>query len=244
VLVSAYPHPTRGVVRHADILPFTQFATVGGATPADNFARTLARSSILAMAEEQLYKESTSGLLRGQTLEVLAPYAVATPFPALGSTGQAAWQTELAPFWDKIAIVPADGSKPAFFVVDPKTGSLLAMLSDGSGGGLSASDQALGDGTLKLLDLMNVVGAFGGASLGFGCTLALGAAILKVVLAEAAMVAQIGPDATADNPFSKAACGLGCDLAKNLIAVPVPWFGKIDGILVLLNHGITCGCPP
>jgi hypothetical protein len=120
---------------------------------------------------------------------------------------------------------------------------MLAILFDGSGGGLSASDQALASATLKVLDLMSAAGNFAGASFGFGAVIALQAAILKVVIAEADMIACIGPDAQGTDPFGKAACGLACDLAKNTISVPVPIFGQIESGFNLAGNGISCGCP-
>ena len=89
-------------------------------------------------------------------------------------------------------MVPVDGSVPAFYVVDPATGSMLAILFDGSGGGLSASDQALASATLKVLDLMSAAGNFAGASFGFGAVIALQAAILKVVIAESELSGETG----------------------------------------------------
>jgi hypothetical protein len=243
VLVCAYPHPTRGLVRHADILPFTQFATVGGKTPADNFNLTLARSSLLAIAEQQLYQESTAQLLASKALTAVVPYSAASPFPSLSAADRTTWDKRLQEYSNKIQMVPVDGSVPAFYVVDPATGSMLAILSDGSGGGLSASDQGLANATLKGLDLISAMGNFAGASFGFGAVIALQAAILKVVIAEAGMIASIGPDAQGTDPFGKAACGLACDLAKGAISVPVPIFGQIEGGANVGGSGISCGCP-
>jgi hypothetical protein len=101
----------------------------------------------------------------------------------------------------------------------------------------------LANATLKGLDLISAMGNFAGASFGFGAVIALQAAILKVVIAEAGMIASIGPDAQGTDPFGKAACGLACDLAKGAISVPVPIFGQIEGGANVGGSGISCGCP-
>jgi hypothetical protein len=120
------------------------------------------------------------------------------------------------------------------------------MLSDGSGGGLSASDQAMSQGALSASNWLGVAAEFAEGGFAFSAVVAIQQAILKVVLAEAAMVAEIGSDPVTGNPMNKAACGLACDLAKSGILgfLGLGGVSKGDAIGNATGGGsITCGCP-
>lgn len=119
-------------VRRADILPFSGFATAA-ADGDERFRVTLEKSAHLAILEDALFETSTRSLLEGQSL---AEY----------SAVRDGWDPERQRTWSNLVessglqnhqLVPEGGDRLTFWNVDSRTGELLGVLWDGSGGGVT-----------------------------------------------------------------------------------------------------------
>jgi len=114
-----------------DLVDLTRWRTVTHAGDArSNFEANLARTAMLALLEDAIGDVSTLSLLDGQPLQQIPdrPYTDTTPpevyhrWEALlyGTTG--------------VRIGPEDGTTIAYFHIDRRTGAVVAVMPDGSGG--------------------------------------------------------------------------------------------------------------
>jgi len=167
--LTQFPKPPRAMAFRADLLPFTRFATLS-ADPAQAFQTTLRRSAYLASVEASRFNQSTRRQLAGAAL-LRKPFSGLTPeFDPLPAPTRAAWERLLAPLsgagrWD--VLVPRSGAPLAAWAINADTGSLLGLLSDGSGGGTADLCRALSTIT-NLMTLISVIGGYAGASFAFG----------------------------------------------------------------------------
>jgi hypothetical protein len=123
------------VVRHADLLPFADFATAA-TDPEEGFRLTLEKTARLAVVESALFETSTRSLLAGKRL---GPFE--TVYDSMSERGD----EEQADQWDRLFdqyeeyggynLLPADGTPLAFWNINEETGELVGVLPDGSGGG-------------------------------------------------------------------------------------------------------------
>jgi hypothetical protein len=244
VLLASYPVPGKGLRTRADILPFTRFATAVDDDSA--FSKTLEASLLLALAEKSVYTTSTVALLEGKSLLGLRDYPdLEEAMPTVAPERRAALKRALEPYENNINVVAQDASVLAFFTIDRRTGSALAIMPDGSGGGLSGDDKRSYDSAMSLANWLSVVGEFGGLGFAFGGVVALSKAILRVITAEALMVAAIGTDEDPGNPFADGGCNLACDLAKSTVSevFGLGALSKADALADALGPGgYSCGC--
>jgi hypothetical protein len=236
--------PGKGTVRRVDILPLTRFASVS-TTPQAAFERTLESSLLLSLAESKLFQNSTVSLLENQDLRLLDTYpSVDTDLADLDAATRQTWGKLLEPYAESINVLPKSGKPFAFYCLDPRTGTAIGVLPDGTGGGSSSDPKAVGNAALGLLNWASLLGELGGFGFAFGAFVALQKAILKVIIAEAIAVSQIGGDG---DPFSGKGpiCDLACDLAKSA-AWELTGMGKVSKAdawaEAVTGKSIPCGC--
>ncbi|MDH3190831.1 MAG: hypothetical protein OEM39_09390, partial [Acidimicrobiia bacterium] len=215
VLISRTPIWEGGEIRKADILPFTSFHTVGPGA-AEAARKTAERTSLLAAAEELLFDKSTVAILGSRSLRELGPFDQPDPShphaPLLRS------------YMGSTRLIPDDDGEFAFWSVDQR-GTVIGVLPDGSGGGSStttpnqqckAANQAS-----AIADLYN--GAMG-MPWAYGAFVALGSAIAKQALREAAIIASLGGP-TPDTSGCGGPTDVPCDVGKGFVFDNLP-YGK------------------
>lgn len=179
------------------------------------FEQALQASLHLAVAEATLYPQSTLAALADQELTYLAPgAAIESVAPALDDASKAAWQRAMRDHTSMHRVVPASGSPVAFFSIEPTTGHTVAVLPDGSGGGVRAvALRAERDRVIAMLNWFGFGSGLAGASTGFGFWVALQKAVAKQILtATIAIVELESPEAGADLPGT--AADVVCDGIK------------------------------
>jgi hypothetical protein len=246
-----------GRVRRADVLPCTRLATLGP-DRVRAFDRTLERSAALAVAEGRAFRTSTWNALRGKRL-TLVPKGFVRP-DALAFAPEAArghWRALLDDWNDHHRLVPADGTPVAFWAVEPGTGSVLGVLADGSGGGITANPECQVFVDKAILSLLAI---FGGA-LGLGAVgaftsfaKAISAQMLRyahvIENLDKPNVAELAQQAT--EAFYDEVKGVACDLVKPVVLDTVgaqllgedlvERIGQADGLLDIA--GLALPCPP
>jgi hypothetical protein len=128
------------VVRSVDVLPHTRFATAEEDREAA-FRATARQSLRIALAEQALYATSTASLLEGSPLVVVKSAIASTLKDAdPADVEQMRIAARNLPNDHPILIVPAEGTPAALWAIDGHSGSVVGLLSDGSGGGSSADE--------------------------------------------------------------------------------------------------------
>jgi len=120
------------VERTLDVLPLSRAATVVDG-PDERFFRTLERTADVAITEAELLETSTADLLDGIELTRLGDLS-AEDVGEERLDAYHALRERAGVSADDYQLVPADGSELAFWNVDRRTGSLLGVIDDGSGG--------------------------------------------------------------------------------------------------------------
>ena len=241
------------VVRHADLLPVTGFATAA-ADPKEAFQLTMEKTARLAVVESTLFETSTRSLLAEKRLG---------EFDTVYDSIREKWGEERADSWDYLFaqhdeydgynLVPADGTPLTFWNVDHETGELLGVLPDGSGGGREAEgilkqirqiDKAISLYNLWLVGagsaaLLTPWGAFAiGVVAAYGQTLArlYGAAALAVTIMDASQL---------DEQVRSAIRSLACNVARSIVFAFIDnWVvDAIDNILGVAGASNPTSCP-
>ncbi|MGA8039577.1 MAG: hypothetical protein WCA93_05655 [Acidimicrobiia bacterium] len=211
VLLARRPLFDGGAMRRSDILSFTRFATADP-DPVAAYAATLRASTRLAVAEAAIFSDSTISRLRERALDYLGP-VVAAP-----REGPNAGHARLLDRWAADhRWVPADGGSFAFWAAS-RMGSLLGVLPDGSGGGSSFDGNAQCSAMNQAFSALDLLGWAGGLPFAFGAFLALGKAIAKQALREAAIIASLGGEMPDTSQCGNGLRDVPCDLAKDLIS--------------------------
>nr|BFE74488.1 hypothetical protein GCM10020092_077890 [Actinoplanes digitatis] len=251
------PHFGTSRVRHADVLPYTRWSTLG-ADRVGAFDRTLERSAELAVAEGVAFKTSTWGALKGKRLTLVPKGSVGSDrIAALPEATRAQWRALLDDWNDYDRLLPADGAPVAFWAVDPDTGSVLGVLADGSGGGTSNDVECQISMEKAFLSLL----AIAGGSLGMGAVgvfVALAKAISAQMLRYAHVIENLDKPGVAElaqqssEAFWDEAKGIGCDVIKSKVLdrLGARVLGKdhagtagyVDGWLDVA--GMAMPCPP
>jgi hypothetical protein len=154
VLYKQYPIFGKGRRREVDVLPFTRWATLTKDST-QNFQTTLARSAYLALAEAEALPTSTLSELKDKQLKALAPGSVFdADLEFVPQASRRAWSTLLNNWSAYHRVVPADGAPFAFWAVDPRTGSMLGVLGDGSGGSSYEENECIINNTQSMMSLL------------------------------------------------------------------------------------------
>jgi len=210
VVLSGRPLLDGGTVRTADMLRQTAWVTAAD-DPVEARIATVRNSVRLAVAEAALFDDSTAARLDGRELAVIP---AGTPAPREGLF--AAFAKLLDRWSSHHRVVPADDGPFAFWAVDA-AGSVVGVLPDGSGGGITSDPNAACKTINKGAAWWDLFGAGVGLPFAYGAFFALQKAIMKQTLREAAIIASIGgpePDTSE--------CGSGpgdvlCDWGKDAL---------------------------
>ncbi|MFN2518189.1 MAG: hypothetical protein ABR604_03955 [Jatrophihabitantaceae bacterium] len=227
-----------GRLRRGDILPITSFDTTG-ADRAKALARTLRQSARLAVGERAVYDTSAAGLLDRAPL-VEASNGLPTSFHLTDAQAKQ-WTRLLNEYPVARRLVPSSGRPLAFWAVDQRTGSLLGVLDDGSGGGRSASPRSTHGVAAPCVDELsdqafNALGALGG-----GIYAIVGKACARI-FARAARTLTTGPVPDTGDPndiLRDAACDLAKDAAFGGLGVDAI-AGPIDDIADMFGKDLPC----
>jgi hypothetical protein len=202
------------VVDSVDVLPFTRFATIGP-EPEEALTLTIARTARLAVIESELFEESTAALLAGQDLVAIRRgRSVSSVLPDLDEAAVEKWDRLMEPWrWTHHRIIPKSGAPFSFWAIDSRTGTLIGVLPNGTGGGSRASQL---EKTLKQIDtilsIMGIVGTLVGASQ-VGIVIAYGRALARMYLRSAIVISTLD-SANADEKFKKIVFSLACEAMR------------------------------
>ncbi len=205
--------PGDRLVRRTDILPFTKFAAVGRPGP-EAFRHTLERSLHLSLAESALHAVSAEKLLHAVPLLAMGPNArrVGDVLEGLDGATRARWDDLVRPYRPELRLLPTAAAPFAFWAIDPTTGSALAILDDGTGGGREETEALLHD----IKDFLSLLGIFlsvGGAPWQLGVIITYGQT-LATLYANAAVVIATLDAAGADEATQRAVYGLACSVLR------------------------------
>ena len=133
-LHSVMPRGKKSMVRRVDLLPLGPYAAIDTDARA-SLSQAMNATARLALVEDALFKTSTKSLLEGSSLTVIPPFtAIQSVISGLSQDLQDRWRMAQSGYTNSYRLVPASGSPVAFWHVDQKTGALLGVLSNGSGG--------------------------------------------------------------------------------------------------------------
>lgn len=204
-LVVDQPRFGDGFVRRVDILPLGPLASIArdGETA---WEETLRQSARIAVAESATLKTSTLSLLGSESLAVNEPDFLRTLPSDLDGAVRDQWNaaTRFLP-WDDILLIPNDGEPVAFWAVNKKTGSLLGVLDDGSGGARERRElmQQLRS-SLMMLDALDLVAGLKGASPGLGAWISLQKVVLESLVRSTIIIDMaLDPDYEGPIPESR-----------------------------------------
>ena len=124
----------KGAVRKVDVVPeFNRWRGLH-ADARKSFLAAMRRSLPVSLREAQFMADSAARRLRDQTFVVLPRFASAASVPAWSPAQRATLAPILDAYDGMIRLVPASGDVPAMWVVDPASGSTVAVSADGRGG--------------------------------------------------------------------------------------------------------------
>jgi len=206
--------------RSVDLLPSARFTTVDD-DPIRAFATTAAGTARLALAEAAGFPNSTATALKGEALVPVgfSIFDLLDPLdPALAKAMDAAvepWRTVRPRL-----LIPADGTPTAAWAFDGRTGSLVGLLADASGGGSEEAEiedtfdraERLLSGASLLSDLSSAAG-LGGFSFAGGVWIQLEQTKLKKLKAATLMLASMQPPREDIGDLSDLGCGIAASAA-------------------------------
>ncbi len=226
VMYREYPQFGKGRRRSVDVLPLTRWANLSP-DPAKAFASTLRQSAYQAVAEAAALPTSTLSLLKGKQLRALPPGGVyGSSLEFAPAESRVRWYELLNAWSSYIRVVPVDGAPVAFWAVDPRTGSLLGVIDDGSGGSFGNDVECQINDLNSLLSLIGLFGELAGMS-ALGVWAIFGKLVAAQVLRATAIIANMEAEGAGDQAneavkqFDKDIEGVSCDLLKSLIASAV-----------------------
>lgn len=214
LLLSERPLYEGGVLRTADLLPLNGWATAASDSR-DAFRLTARRTARLAVMEARLYDDSTTTRLVGRPLHHLPP---------IGSINResaaAGWAKVLSAYAGRHRLLPTDGGPFAFWAID-RSGTLVGILPDGSGGGISKDVNQQCKAINQNAALNQLLNRLLGLPFVYGAIVLLAKAIAKQYLRAAAIVASLG-DQTPDTSGCGKASDFLCDLLKDALTQAPP----------------------
>ncbi|HEX6052778.1 MAG TPA: VWA domain-containing protein [Gemmatimonadaceae bacterium] len=237
VLLHERPIYTGGVLRTADVLPSSGWATAA-ADPREAFRLTTRRTARLAVTETTLYADSTGTRLAGRPVQYVPPIGTADR-----RSTAAEWVKVLSSFSGRHRLVPADEGPFAFWAVD-RSGSLLGVLPDGSGGGISKDANQQCKAINQGAALSKLAHTLLGLPFSYGVLILYAKAVAKQYLRAAAIVAALG-EGTPDTPMCGKASDFICDLLKDTLtnAPPGKPIGVFDDLMESATGDGPLDCP-
>jgi len=213
-------------VSRVDILPVSRFATAV-ADPRQAVRTTLRRTARLAQAEAAYFGTSTLSLLEGKTLGLMRRDLPA--IRALDPGRRLSWNEALRDTGQDWIVGDAAAGPLAFFQVSRRSGELLAVLPDGSGGGSQVEDMvAFADKLKTVMDLYEAAtwtpsGAIHGAP-GLSAVAAWGQVLARLYAAVTVTIAMLGVEGQ-DEQSRRLIQRLACKAVDIVAKGP---FGKTD----------------
>lgn len=217
VLASLSPTFGKEIRQRVDVLPIGRLRSLA-ADPRAAFDEALEGSLRLAVVEGALYDTSTVKSLADVPLAYLAPNGgIADAVPGLPVETERAWSRLLEAYGSSHRLVPKTGELLGFYAVDRATGSALAVLPDGTGGGATRSPIEVDlQWTISSLDWASAVGgAFGIIGLAGGVWIALEKAKLKKLIQATIAIDSLDAPDGADS-LDDSIEDVACDVLKGL----------------------------
>jgi hypothetical protein len=251
VLYHAMPTP-RAQVRRVDLLSLSHWGTAND-DPREAYRQTAARTAQLAITEAARFDTSALELLAGQTLIEVDPYSTRFGFQDVPDEVLGQWHLLIDPLSrDYRLYAPANGEPVAMWMQHAATGTLIAVLPDGSGGGSSSDTTEPFDRAETLLNLADLGGGILGASMGFGVWIALETTKLKKLRAATLHIAALPVTSTtapgegstlpteADHAIRDFMAGIYNGLVDSVVGNAFPGYshlGTLDKIVSMASDG-------
>ena len=237
------------VESRVDVLPTTDYRTLGRAAFRTNLRNTL-RSSL---TEQALYESSTLDHLDRQGFVYYNDRLRDRDF--LTNDLRGAWVRMLRAHQistSKYAILgPADGQPGPYLAIHTKTGAVLSLLPDGTGGGITKADImariAAFDRQVAILNLMIAgVGAAGGVGAGGGAALGIAVAYFQMLarIYGAATLAILYLNTAQLDRRIRGAIARGiCEALRGLaMGVFAPMYSNFENVVVGFGGTIPSPC--
>jgi hypothetical protein len=150
VVVTTESVDQRGLVFTTDIVPELNRAVAATTDAAASFKSVMRSGVALSLRESLALGSSAAASLSGTQLQYLAPSANPTTLTAFSANDLAKWQRVLDQYGSSHLLVPTNPAVGAMWVVDPRTGSTVAVFIDGSGGGASGCNNAVNNADVQI----------------------------------------------------------------------------------------------
>lgn len=237
VLLHERPLFDGGVLRKADMVPSSGWATAS-ADAREALRLTVRRTARLAVVETKLYADSTATRLEGRPLQHVPPVGSIDRGSAV-----AEWVKVLSTYSGRHRLVPASEGPFAFWAVD-RSGSLLGILPDGSGGGISKDANQQCKAINQGAALSKLAHTMLGLPFSYGVLILYAKAVAKQYLRAAAIVAALG-EGTPDTSMCGKASDFICDLLKDTLthAPPGKPIGVFDDLVESATGDGPLDCP-
>ncbi len=245
LLASQQVQADRRIAR-IDMLPVSRFATAAQ-DPAQARTITLRRTTHLALAEAAHYSTSTVSMLQDKSLALLRTDTPA--IRALEADAGRRWYEALRGTTGDWIVGDRDAGPLAFFQVSRRTGELLAVLPDGSGGGSDVQQLlAFMDKLQTVMDLYEAAnwspsGAIHGAP-GLSAVAEWGQVLARLYAAATVTVAMVGVgghDEQSRRIIKRLACQAADIVAKGPFGGTLITERMRDLVGVLVGSEAGCG---
>lgn len=142
VLVMSESASDQGLVRRLDVVPELNRSIAGTTDPAAAFAETMKKTLPLSLRERLVLDQSAASTLSGASLQYLAPSANPSTLSGFSTDDLAKWTPVFDQYSDWHRLVPLSPATEAMWVVDPGSGTTVAVYLDGTGGSCATGELA------------------------------------------------------------------------------------------------------
>jgi hypothetical protein len=252
VLYSHRPEFGVGHVKRVDVLAIGGITGGWGSVSSDaqiSFQDTLARSARAAIVEGHTFPTSTLSNLAGKDLLLLPIGGVDPATVAWSPEVFAAASDVLGEYDEWHRLIAAGPDFLGFWAVSPKTGTLLGVLPDGSGGASASAECNQLNASNKAFDALAVIAEVAGLG-GLGPFFFLGKQVAAIALLAAAIIdgQEVAPTADSPNPaIDGLAANAACETAKlaaGIVGDQAGFGGKVvaatDAIASLADATPSC----
>jgi hypothetical protein len=143
--------------RRFDIVPECNLTVAADSDASRAFAATMRATVPLSLREGNILLDSAAKSLAGAKLQYLAPYTTSSGLTGFDAADQATWASVFAEYSSWHRFVPTTPKTGAMWVVDPGTGTTVAVYVNGSGG--SCLGQSINAGIQEAVALIGLAGA-------------------------------------------------------------------------------------
>jgi hypothetical protein len=145
------PH---GLERRIDVVPALNLSVAATTDAGLAFRATLASTVALSLRERVVSSTSAAGNLAGARFQYIAPYAAIGALDGFSAADLQAWSPVLEQYNGWHRLVPTTPAPGALWVLDPDTGSAVAVFLDGTGGGADCAKSLANAGVQSALALL------------------------------------------------------------------------------------------